>query len=134
MWASFSKYVGGKVISAVIGVGVIGAGIWFWNHPEDLAAIWSSIKGAIAWIGFVLVLPWASFFIPVSVVKKESNALAAGMLFGYVVVDAIAAYWLAEWSFENSLTWFVAVIGILAAGVYNLLVCDFVAERVDGAV
>jgi hypothetical protein len=134
MWASITKFVGAKVLSAILAVGVIGAAIYFWRNPDDLAAIWSSIKGAIAWLGFVIVLPWATFFVPVGVIKKESNRAAAGLLLGYLAVDAISAYWLAEWSFSNTLTWFVAVIGILAAGVYNYAVCDFIAERVDSAI
>ena len=34
---------------------------------------------------------------------------------------------------HNTLTWMVLLLGFLSAGVYNFKVCEFQAERLDGA-
>lgn len=133
MWASLGKFVGGKVLGAILIVASGASLIWFWKHPEQLQAIWATLKGVIAWLGIVIVLPWATFFVPAKVVKLESNAAAAVMLAGYLLVDVLFALWLGGWSIDGTLTWVVLILGFLAAGVYNFLVCDTVAERLDEA-
>jgi len=131
MWEAIGKYVGGKVLTAILVVGVAGAGIWFWRHPDDLALIWRVVKYALAWIGFVLVLPWALFFVPPWVLSKESNAAGAIMLVGYLAMDVTVAVLLAGGAGHSFLTWVVLLLGFLAAGVYNYLVCDYLATRAE---
>ncbi len=134
MWAALGKFVGGKVLTAILIVATGASLIWFWKHPEVLRALWENLKSVLAWLGFVIVLPWATFFVPAKVVKTESNGAAAAMLIGYLLVDALVAFWLAGWSIDGTLTWVVVLLGFLTAGVYNFLVCDFVAEKVDDSV
>ncbi len=134
MWATVGQYIGGKVVTAVLVVAVAGAGIWFWKHPEHLESIWQIIKFALAWIGFVLVLPWATFFVTKWVVSKDSNAAAALMLAGYTLLDVVVAFWLiGSVSGHNTLTWVVLLLGFLSAGIYNFKVCEYQAETaLDG--
>ena len=134
MWASLGKYIGGKALTAVLIVAGGASLIWFWNHPEALRAIWATLKGVLAWLAFAIVLPWATFFVPVKVIKLESNPAAAAMLVGYLLADMLVAFWLADWGFSGILTWVVAVLGFLTAGVYNFLVCDYLAERLEASI
>ena len=130
MFAAIGKYVGGRVLTAVLAVSVFGAGLWFWKHPEHLELIWRIIKYVLVWLGVVLVLPWATFFVTTWVVAKESNAAAGVMLFGYVVADAaLALYLLGGVAGHDALTWMVLFLGFLSAGVYNFLVCEYLAAR-----
>jgi hypothetical protein len=46
-------------------------------------------------------------------------------------VDAVFAFYLAEWSVQGALTWMVLLLGFLTAGVYNFLVCEFQAARFE---
>ena len=131
MWATIGKYVGGKVLTAILVVASAAGIIWFWKHPEQLRAIWQVIKYALAWLGFAIVLPWALFFVPPWVMKKESNFTAGLMLAGYLALDVIAALLLAGVRGHGTLTWIVLLLGFGAAGVYNFLVCDSLAERID---
>lgn len=131
MWAALAKFVGGRVLTAIIVVASGASMIWFWKHPEALRAIWQTLKLALGWLGFALVLPWATFFVPVKVVKLESNGAAAAMLIGYLLMDAVMVLWLADWGIDGALTWVVVLLGLATAGVYNFLVCDYLAERVD---
>ena len=128
IFARIAGHVGGKVITAVLVLAVVIAGIWFWRHPDDAAAVWQAIKHALIWIGFAGVLPWALFFLPSMVLKTESNAMGALLLIGYLAADFLMAWWLAEWDIEGTLSWAVVVVGLLAAGLYNFVVCDQLAE------
>ncbi len=132
MWEAIGKYVGGKVLTAILVVSSAAGIIWFWKHPEQLQTIWQVIKYVLAWLGFAIVLPWALFFVPPWVMKKESNLAAGLMLAGYLALDVIAGLLLAGGvRGHGTLTWIVLLLGFGAAGVYNFLVCDFQAERID---
>jgi len=132
MLTTIGQYIGAKVVTAILVVSGAGAVIWFWKHPEQLETIWSTLKYVAAWMGFVLVLPWATFFITPWVVSKESNAAAGLMLAGYVLVDALVAFWmLGGVGGHNSFTWLLLILGFLAAAVYNLKVCEYQAERLE---
>ena len=133
MWAAIGKYVGGKVLTAILVVATIGAAIWFWRHPEHLQEIWGVLKAVLVWLGFVLVLPWALFFVVPWVRKFESNLAAALMLVAYLALDILAALYLADWHVAGTLAWMVMVLGFLAAGVYNFLVCETIDNRIEAS-
>jgi hypothetical protein len=48
----------------------------------------------------------------------------------YTLVEAILLAWLFGWRFGGPTAWTFAVVGTLFAGVYNLLACDWIAEKV----
>lgn len=129
MIAVLAKYLGGKVLTAILVVAVGLAGYWFYQHPEQIAALWLIVRRSLVWLAFVAILPWGLFFLPAMVMRAESNAAAAGLLAGYLVLDIVFALWLAEWRLSGGLTWAVVVVGFLVAGVYNFLVCDYLAEK-----
>ena len=132
MLTAIGQYVGGKVVTAVLVVAGAGAVIWFWKHPEQLETIWRTLKYVVAWLGFVLVLPWAMFFVTPWVVARDSNTAAAAMLIGYLLADALVAFWLmGSLRGHGVLTWAVVLLGFLSAGVYNLKVCEYQAARVE---
>ncbi|MFQ5493845.1 MAG: hypothetical protein ACE5EX_00530 [Phycisphaerae bacterium] len=132
MLTAIGQYVGGKVVTAVLVVAGAGAVIWFWKHPEHLRTIWQIIKYVLVWLGVVLVLPWALFFVTPWVVARDSNLAAAGMLAGYVAVDVVVALFLVGGPFGHDvLTWMVLFLGFLTAGVYNFKVCEYQAERLE---
>ena len=135
MLESLGKIVANKVVTAILAIAVIGAGIYFWRNPDDLAAVWAAVKYALAWLGFVVVLPWATFFVPRWVMSKDSNAASGLMLAGYLLADAALALWLlGGFRGHNTLTWSVVVLGLLAAGVYNYAACEYQALRFEDSV
>ncbi len=132
MFATLAQYITGKVVTAILVVAGGAALIWFWRHPEQLSAIWQTLKYVVTWIGFVLVLPWALFFITPWVAKMESNAAAGIMLAGYVAADSsVAFYLIGGLRGLGSLSWMVLILGFLCAGVYTLMVCNYQAGRLD---
>lgn len=132
MLTAIGQYVGAKVITAVLFVSSALTVIWFWRNPEQLQAIWQVVKYAMVWLGIVLVIPWAAFLVTRWVVSLESNTAAGLMLLGYVGADAIVAFILiGRISGLGGLTWMVLVLGFLSAGVYNYLVCEYQASRLE---
>ena len=57
--------------------------------------------------------------------------LGAILMLGLTLVDAVFAFYLADWSVTGTLTWMVLLLGFLCAGVYNFMVCDFQAARFE---
>ena len=133
IWESVGKYVGGKVLTAVLVVSGVLAGIWFYQHPDDIARLWTAIKLALCWLGFVAVLPWALFFVVPIILRTESNLVSALMLAGFLTVDVLVAFWLAGWSVAGALSWVLLFLGFLIAALYNFLVCEFIATRAEDA-
>ncbi len=133
MWAQIGKYVGGKVLGAVLAVLVFGCGLWAWKHPEELRAIGHVLKYVAIWVGIGLVLPWAVFPVMPWVVKRESNVAGALLLAGLTAADAFIALLMTGVRELGTLTWLVLWLGFLSAGVYNFVVCNFQANRIEDA-
>ncbi len=133
MIESIGKYVGGKVITAVL---VVTSGvvlIWYWQlEPEQKQAIWDTIKYSIVWVGFAAALPWGLFFVPPMVVRAESNLVSVLALVGYLILDVLMAFYLAGWHIEGgALTWAVLILGFLCAAVYNFVITESLARKAE---
>lgn len=134
MIQGMAKYVGGKVLTAILVVACALVVIWYWRlDPADREALWSMVSGVLIWLAFVAMLPWALFFVPSLVVKAESNAVSALTLLGYLAVDVAVALLLTGGHWGTSWQTLLMCVGFLAAGVYNFLVCDFLARRAEDA-
>lgn len=128
---TLGKYVGGKVVTAACVVASAAAVIWFWRHPESAQQLWQIVKYGIAWIGFAAVLPWASYPLLPGVLKKESNAISAILLAGFLALDVLMALWLCGWHVGGALSWAVLLLGFIAAGAYNFVVCESLARQIE---
>ena len=108
---------------------VIAAAVAYYDLPIDQRdVLWHGVGRVIVWLGLVLVLPWATFFLTTAVARRESNAAGVALVAGYTLVDTgvllllvgppAGTFLLCAWIF-----------GVLLALTYNLLTCDWVAER-----
>ena len=131
MWTEMGKYVGGKVLTAVLVVLAFGCGLWAWTHPEQLKALGHVLKYVAIWIGIAVVLPWAMFPVVPWVVKRESNVVAGLLLAGITTMDVVIALLMTGTRGIGTLTWMVLLLGFLTAGVYNFVVCNFQANRIE---
>lgn len=132
MLTAIGEYVGGKVITAILVVSGAGAVIWFWNHPDDLKTIWLTIKYVLVWLGFVLIFPWATFFVTSWAVAKDSNVAVVTILLSYALADTIVAFCLiGRIRGLGSMTWMILLLGFLSAAVYNFKVCEYQADRLE---
>lgn len=128
---AIGKYVGGKVVTVLCVLGAGLAGIWFWRHPEDLRALWTTIRLSLAWIAFATALPWVTYPIIPRILKFESNNAGLALIAGLCGLDVLMAMWLAGWHINGALAWTVVLVGWLAAGAYNYVICESLARHVD---
>lgn len=124
------KYLSGKVVGAILGVAAVLVIIWYWRlAPADRATMWSVARGTLIWAGFVAVLPWALFFVPIWAMRAESNLVSALVLVGFLGVDAGMALYLAGGRVNQGWQWAALLLGFLCAAFYNFIVCEFLARR-----
>jgi len=127
----FLKTVTGKVVSGIAGLVIVLAGISWWRMDAKTKDMLLSGTGKIvSWFGVVILIPWATFFIIGWVARMEKNAAGAILVFGYTALEALFLAWLFGWHFPGTTAWSFFAVGTLVAGVYNLLVCDWIAEKV----
>jgi FtsH-binding integral membrane protein len=128
----FLKTITGKVVTGLVALGVIAAAISWWQmDPATRQTLLSGTGRIFSWLMIVLILPWASFFIIGRIAKLQSN-LAGGLLIAaYTILETLLLAWLFHWHLPSATAWTFLVVGGLFAAVYNLLSCDFIAEKVE---
>lgn len=125
------KKIASIVIGGAVALGVVvGAISWFQMSPDDRSAILGTVGRVLAWLGIVLVLPWATYFVTTAAARLESNRAGAALVAGYTLVDLAILTWLMKFTLPQSTTLGVLIVlGLLVALAYNLLACDWIAER-----
>lgn len=128
----FLKTITGKIVTGLVALAVIAGGILFWSmDPVARDRLLSNTGRIIEWTGIVLVVPWATFALIGRVGRLESNAAGGMLVFAYTLVEAVVLAWLFHWKIAGSAQWTFLVLGGLLAGVYNLLTCDWIAEKLE---
>jgi hypothetical protein len=126
------KSVTGKVVAGAIALAVVAGGISWWRMDESTRQMLLSGTGRIiSWLGIVLLLPWATFFLTTWIARRQSNAAGALLVAAYTILEAVLLGWLFGWEVPGATAWTFFVVGVLLAGVYNLLVCDWIAEKLS---
>ncbi len=127
----FLKSITGRIVTGLVALAVVAAAISWWQMDESTRQMLVAGAGRIlVWLGMVLIWPWASIAIIGWVSRMESNA-AGGLLVGvYSLAEVILLAWLFNWHIFGPAAWTFLLLGGLVAGVYNLLVCDWLAEKV----
>jgi hypothetical protein len=129
----FLKSVTGKIISAALVLAVIAAGISWWQmEPQTREMLLRGTGRILGWLGVVLILPWATFFVIGKVARRDSNAAGALLVGTYTLVEIVLLVWLFDWRVGGATAWTFVAVGALFAAVYNLFTCDWIAERIAG--
>ena len=124
------KTVTGKVVAGAVTLAVVAAGISWWRMDDATRQMLLSGTGKIvSWLFIVLLVPWATFFVTTWIAKRESNAAGAALVAAYTLAETMLLAWLFEFNLPGATAWTFLVVGALFAGVYNLLACDWIAER-----
>ena len=126
------KTVTGKVVGGAVALGVIAAGITWWQmDPDTRQRILTGTGRIMMWLGIVLVVPWATFFLSARVAKLESNLAGGALVLAYSIAEVVLLAWLFDWKIEGASQWTFFLLGFLLACVYNLFTCDWIAEKVS---
>lgn len=127
----FLKTVAGKLITGAVALAVIATAISWWSMDAATRQMLLSGTGRIVgWLGIVLIVPWATFFVISRVAKLDSNAAGAALVGAYTLIEVLVLAWLFEWKIPGATAWTFLCVGALFAAVYNLLTCDWIAEKV----
>jgi hypothetical protein len=128
----FLKTVAGKIISGAVAIAVIAVAISWWRmDPATRQMLLSGTGRIVSWLGIVLIVPWATFFVISRVAKLDSNAVGAVLVGAYTLIEVLLLAWLFEWRIPGPTAWTFLCVGALFAAVYNLLTCDWIAEKLN---
>ena len=128
----FLKTVTGKIVGGLVGLAVVAAGISWWRmDPATRAMLLGGTGHIVSWLGIVLLIPWATFFVIGWVASFNTNFAGGVLVFAYTLIEAVLLAWLFHWKLASPTAWTFFAVGVLFAGVYNLLVCDWLAERME---
>ena len=139
----FLKAMGGKVVGIVVGgavtlVVIIAAISWFTMTPaardqllSDTGAVFKAIGIFLGWLLLVVVIPWATFMLIGWVGRFETNLAGVALVVVYTALEAVLLAWLYGWAVHGVFRWVLFIGAALVAGVYNLLACDWIAEKVS---
>lgn len=126
----FLKGMAGKIMTGLVGLGVIIAGISWWQmEPATRDQVWSFVGKGLIWLGFVIFLPWVCCLGITRVAKMDSNLAGAILVLGLTLADGILLTWLGWGGNWGTLGWVGAGVSVLIAGAYNLLSADWIAEK-----
>jgi hypothetical protein len=129
----FLKTMAGKVVSGFVALAVIALGItWFTMDPATKDRLLTNTGRIVGWFGVMLFVPWAMFWVVQWVNKFESNLAGGLLVFLITALEVTLLLWLFEWDIKGAAQWTFIALGALVAGVYNLLTCDWIAEKLDG--
>jgi hypothetical protein len=129
----FLKSAGVKIVAGIVSLAVIAGGIsWYRMNEATRGQVVGGAGLIFGWIMIVLLLPWATFFLIGRVARLQSN-LAGGMLvLGYTLAELLGLCWMFGWAIHGGGPWTAVIVGVLFAAVYNVLTCDWIAEKVEG--
>jgi hypothetical protein len=128
----FLKTITGKIASGVVAVAVVAAGISWWRMSEaERHQIVSGIGKILGWFGVVLFMPWIIFAVIARVARMESNAAGGALVAILTLIEVLLLLWLFGWHVTGATGWTFVIAGVLIAAVYNLLACDWIAEKVS---
>jgi len=126
------KSVTGKIVTALAVLAVVAGAISWWQmDPATRTALLSGVGRIGLWVGVVLLWPWASAPILGRVARLESNLAGGVLVAAYTLAETALLAWLFHWRLPTATAWTFVVFGALVAGVYNLLICDWIAEKLE---
>ena len=134
-----AKFVGAKVAAAIIFRAVVAGGVWCYQHPATVTAFGHGLKLTLLWVIIVAALPWSSFFFMRPLLRFQSEqlstqgaaALSIAVIAAFWAIDLVLAFYLGDFGGSGTFTWIVLLLGFLAAGAYNFVICESLARYVE---
>ena len=128
----FFKTVTGKVVGGLVSLAVVIAGISWWRmDPATRQMLVTGTTRIASWLGVVVIFPFATFFIIAWAAKKNHNAAGAILVGVYTLLESLLLAYLFHWRLPGNTAWTFFIVGVLVAAVYNLLICDWLAEKME---
>jgi len=120
----FLKSISGRIVTGLVALS-------WWQMDETTRQTLVSGTGRIlGWFGVVIAWPWASFAIIARVARQECNLAGGVLVAAYTLAEILLLAWLFHWHLPSATAWTFLLLGGLVCSVYNILVCDWIAEKV----
>jgi hypothetical protein len=134
------KTIGGRVIGGVVSALLLGLVFAAWQAGPEARGQWmASIGGAAAvvgktlgWLALVGVAPWATYFLSTAAGRFQTNLAGIALVAAYTAVEAVLLAWMFNWQIQGGASWIFFSAATLIALLYNVLICDWIAERFGG--
>lgn len=124
---------GERSTPVVIAVILVGGAV-----PFEILAMWRMSDSGVAGgylIAFglgALVVNAGVFWLVIKGIRPDTNAAAASLVAGITLPELLALWWMFGFGMGGPLAITFFVVGALLAAVYNLLACDWIADRLVG--
>lgn len=119
-----------KVLGWVALAIVVLLGIAIYQMPGDTkAAIWSGFWRSAAWLLLAAGVPWTGALFIRRVAAMGTNWAGLGLIGAFTVVDVLLGISLMTVWPDGGWVWAATFAAIAVAGIYNYLVCEYLAER-----
>jgi len=92
------------------------------------AAIWSGLWRTVVWFGVAAAIPWSGRLFMRRVLEIGSNWAGLALLAALTAADLVAALVLMTGWPTGGWAWAAALLALAAAGTYNYLVTEYLAE------
>ncbi|CAN5512712.1 hypothetical protein BH10PLA1_BH10PLA1_18110 [soil metagenome] len=126
----FLKSVVGKLVTGAVTLAVFAAGFaWYRMDEAGRSELAGGAGRIVGWIALVAAIPWTIFFLVQRVAKMDSNVASGVFVLGLTLLEAAGLAWMFHFSISGGAGWTFFAVGVVLAGVYNLLMCDWIAER-----
>jgi hypothetical protein len=128
----FLKTVTGKVVSGLVALAVIVCAVsWYRMDEQTKQGLISGTGKIFSWLGVVLIVPWLAFALIGRVAKLQSNVAGAVLVVALTGLELAMLGWMFNWSIGGRTAWTFLLLGGLVAAIYNLLTCDWIAEKLE---
>ena len=129
----FLKGIGGKVIGGAVLLGVVVAAVAFYQAgPAGRQAFFDASGKIVGWMLIVALLPWCLFWLIARVARRDSNEAGGALVAGITVLELLALWWMFGFGVGGVIPVAFFAVAALLAGAYNLLACDWIAEKLVG--
>lgn len=129
----FLKGIGGKIVGGVVFLGVVVTAIAFYQAgPEGREAFFDASGKILGWLLIVALAPWALFWMVTKVARMDSNGAGAALVGGLTGLELLGLWWMFDFEVGGAVSVAFFAVGGLLAAAYNLLACDWIADRLVG--
>ncbi len=129
----FLKGIGGRVVGGFVLLAVVITAIVFYQAgPDGRAAFFDASGKIVGWLLIVALAPWALFWLVTWTARKDSNGAGAALIGTLTVVELLALWWMFGFGVGGAVAVGFFAVGSLLAAAYNLLACDWIADRLVG--
>lgn len=126
----FLKTIVGKLVTGAVILATFAVGLaWYQMDPASRSALAGGAGRVVGWVAIVAAVPWAIFFLIQRIAKFDSNTASGIFILLLTLLEATVLAWMFNFNLHGGAAWTFFAVGVLLAGVYNLLLCDWIAER-----